>query len=97
MPKSFDDEYMLDLYKAILTLENEDECKLFFKDLCTYPEVKAMSQRFAVAKMLKNDEKYVDIVKKTGASTATISRVKRSLDYDNTGYDLVLPRMEDKE
>ena len=47
--------------------------------------------------MLSNHVKYVDIVKKTGASTATISRVKRSLDYDNTGYDLVLPRMEDKE
>lgn len=95
MSRKPNEEFIEDLYKAILTLETVDECKLFFKDLCTFPELKAMSQRFVVAKMLKNDEKYNDIVLATGASTATISRVKRSLDYEDIGgYDLVLSRMD---
>lgn len=95
MQRKPNDAFAEDLYKAILTLETVDECALFFKDLCTFPEIKAMSQRFAVAKMLKQDEKYNNIVMATGASTATISRVKRSLDYENTGgYDLVLGRMD---
>ena len=98
MPKKPNDVFAEELFKAILTLETVDECKLFFKDLCTYPEIKAMSQRFVVAKMLTEDEKYNDIVTATGASTATISRVKRSLDYENAGgYDLVLKRMEENK
>lgn len=94
MANILNDEFTKELFKAILTLESVEECKLFFKDLCTYPEIKALSQRYVVAKMLMKDEKYADIVTATGASTATISRVKRSLDYENTGgYDLVFERL----
>ncbi len=67
------------LFKAILSLENEEECYRFFEDLCTSPELKAMSQRLVVAKMLTEKKVYSEIVKETGASTATISRVKRAL------------------
>ena len=87
-----------DLYRAILTLETVEECEAFFKDLCTIPELKALSQRFAVAEMLNKNMVYNKIVEATGASTATISRVKRSLDYDNAGgYNLVFDRMKDEE
>lgn len=88
-------EFTKDLYQAILTLRNEEECEAFFKDLCTVPELKALSQRFAVAVMLNDNMVYNKIVEATGASTATISRVKRSLDYDNAGgYNLVFERMK---
>lgn len=88
-------EFTRDLYRAILTLETEEECEAFFKDLCTIPELKALSQRFAVAEMLERNMVYNKIVEATGASTATISRVKRSLDYENAGgYDLVFKRMK---
>lgn len=91
-------EFTKDLYKAILTLETEEDCEAFFKDLCTVPELKALSQRFAVALMLNENMVYNKIVEATGASTATISRVKRSLDYDNAGgYELVFERMKDKK
>lgn len=82
------------LFKAIVSLENIDECYAFFDDLCTVSEVKSMSQRFQVARMLMDDEHYNSIVEKTGASTATISRVKRSLDYGCDGYSTVLPRIK---
>ena len=72
-------------------------CKKFFEDLCTVPELKAMSQRIAVAKMLSERHVYSDIVDKTGASTATISRVNRSLNYGNDGYEMVFSRMKEKE
>ena len=86
-----------ELYKAILSLENEEECALFFEDLCTSAELKAMSQRLVVAKMLTEKKVYTEIVKETGASTATISRVKRSLfDNDTYGYSLVLDKMNGK-
>lgn len=91
-------EFAAELYKAILTLKTVEECEMFFKDLCTIPELKALSQRFAVAKMLDNDMVYNKIVESTGASTATISRVKRSLEYENAGgYNLVFSRLKDKE
>ena len=90
-------EYTRDLYRAILTLETVEECDAFFKDLCTIPELKALSQRFAVAEMLEKNMVYNKIVEATGASTATISRVKRSLDYENAGgYDLVFARMNEE-
>ncbi len=81
------------LFKAILSLENVDECYRFFDDLCTVPELKAMAQRFSVAKMLNEGEIYNDIVKETGASTATISRVNRSLNYGSEGYALTFERL----
>jgi len=90
------DENVDDLFKAILTLETVDECYKFFEDLCTVPELKAMAQRFVVAKMLSKRQVYSDIVNETGASTATISRVNRSLNYGNDGYELVFLRTDKK-
>lgn len=85
------------LFDAILLLENKEECYRFFEDLCTSAEIKAMSQRLVVAKMLMEKKVYTEIVKETGASTATISRVKRALfDNDTYGYTLVLDKLLDK-
>lgn len=82
------------LFSAILKLESIEECYNFFEDLCTMPELKALSQRIQVAKMLSEKKVYSDIVAETGASTATISRVKRSLDYGCDGYKVVFERLE---
>lgn len=81
------------LFNAILSLQTIDECYRFFEDLCTVPELKAMSQRLVVAQMLTQQHIYSDIVAKTGASTATISRVARALNYGSDGYHLVFDRM----
>ncbi len=81
------------LFDAILKLENREECFIFFEDLCTYNELLSLSQRFEVAAMLKNHDTYLKIAEKTGASTATISRVNRSLNYGNDGYEMVFARM----
>ncbi len=81
------------LFEAILSLKSIDECYMFFEDLCTVPELKAMSQRLSVAKMLQEKKVYSEIVAETGASTATISRVKRSFDYGNDGYELIFNRL----
>ena len=93
MNNKLKDMYTDFLFKAILSLKNEDECYSFFEDLCTVPELKAMSQRLVVAKMLKEHKIYSDIVNETGASTATISRVNRSLNYGSDGYDIVFERL----
>ena len=82
------------LFEAILLLEGKEECYRFFEDLCTVKEVQAMSQRLEVAKMLKDKKTYVEIEDKTGASTATISRINRALNYGEGGYKLVLERLE---
>lgn len=84
------------LFQAILSLETLDDCYRFFEDLCTVPEIKAMSQRLVVAHMLSEKKVYSDIVKQTGASTATISRVNRSLNYGCDGYEMVFQRMNPK-
>ena len=81
------------LLSAVLKLESLEEAYKFFEDLCTVPEVEAMAQRLAVAKMLKDGWVYADIVSRTGASTATISRVSRSLNYGCNGYDIAFERM----
>lgn len=81
------------LFNAILCLENKDECYSFFEDLCTVNELLSLSQRFEVATMLKDHKTYLEIAEKTGASTATISRVNRSLNYGNDGYELVFDRI----
>ncbi len=86
------DETML-LFKALLSLENIDECISLFDDLCTINEIKSMAQRIEVASLLKAGMSYNDIVKKTGASSATISRVNRCLHYGSDGYNLVLERL----
>jgi TrpR-related protein YerC/YecD len=85
------------LFEAILQLNNVDECYDFFEDICTVNEIKSISQRIAVAKMLREGHIYSDIVAATGASTATISRVNRSLLYGNNGYDTVFDRLENKK
>ena len=85
------------LFDAILSLENKEECYRFFDVLCTSAELKALSQRLVVAKMLTEKKVYTEIVKETGASTATISRVKRALfDNDTYGYTLALDKMAEK-
>ena len=89
--KDFNCDY---LYKAVLALETMDECRAFFSDLCTIPELKSITQRLLIAKMLTDDCVYSQIVKETGASTATISRVNRSLNYGCEGYDVVFKRLE---
>ncbi|HOO79599.1 MAG TPA: YerC/YecD family TrpR-related protein [Lachnospiraceae bacterium] len=81
------------LFEAILTLESKEECYKFFEDLCTVNELMSLSQRFSVALMLRDKRTYLDIAEKTGASTATISRVNRSLIYGCDGYDMVFGRM----
>jgi TrpR-related protein YerC/YecD len=80
--------------KCIVSIRNVEECSDFFEDLCTVAEIKAMAQRLHVARMLREHHIYSDIVAKTGASTATISRVNRSLNYGSEGYAEVLDRQE---
>ena len=79
------------LYQAILSLETEEDCIDFFEDICTISELKALAQRLEVARMLDEGSIYEEIVSKTGASTATISRVKRCLVYGADGYNSVMP------
>ena len=81
------------LYEAILSLQSLDECKKFFSDLCTLTELQAMEQRFQVAMLLEQGMIYTDILEKTGASSATISRVNRSLQFGASGYSAVFARM----
>ncbi len=83
------------LFEAILNLKTMEECYAFFDDLCTVQEIKAISQRIVVAKMLRDKKVYSDIVNETGASTATISRVNRSLQYGSNGYEEIFKRMEE--
>ena len=85
------------LFQAIMQLETIEECSNFFEDLCTISELRAMEQRFQVAAMLDEGRIYSDIAKETGASTATISRVNRCLQYGNDGYSLVLDRLKDAD
>jgi TrpR-related protein YerC/YecD len=81
-------------FKAILQLQNTDECYQFFEDVCTVTELKTMAQRLEVARMLQGNFTYGEIASRTGASTATISRVKRSLNYGADGYKTVLNRLD---
>lgn len=84
------------LYNSILKIETLEECKNFFADLCSIQEINEMMQRILVAKMLKEKNVYSQITKETGASTATISRVNRSLNYGKGGYSLILDRMNEE-
>ena len=85
-----------DLYEAILMLETVEECKNFFDDLCTVSELRVMEQRYEVAKLLYDGMIYNDILERTGASSATISRVNRSLQYGADGYQIVFERRKKK-
>lgn len=82
------------LFEAVLQLKDKEECFRFFEDVCTINELLSLSQRFEVARMLTENKTYLEIAEKTGASTATISRVNRSLNYGNDGYQMVFSRLE---
>ena len=97
MNKKIRNEAVDHLFDAILCLKDREECYTFFEDICTINELLSLSQRFEVAKMLRDQKTYLEIAEKTGASTATISRVNRSLNYGNDGYDMVFERMNWEE
>lgn len=96
MNSKLKDAHMDELFQGILSLSSVEECYNFFEDLCTITELRAMAQRFQVAKMLDEGQIYSDIVKETGASTATISRVNKCLIYGTDGYRMVLDRTKNK-
>ena len=97
MNKKIKTEAVDHLFEAILTLKTPEECYIFFEDVCTVNELLSLSQRYEVAKMLREKRTYLEIADKTGASTATISRVNRSLNYGNDGYDMVFGRIAEKQ
>ena len=97
MGKTIRTDAVKELFEGILTLENVDECFDFFEDVCTVNEVLSIAQRFSVARMLKEEHTYLEVAKETGASTATISRVNRSLNYGNDGYEMVFSRMNKEQ
>lgn len=97
MGKGVKTEAVTHLMEAVLTLENVEECFEFFEDLCTVNELLSLAQRFEVARMLREHNTYLEVAEKTGASTATISRVNRSLNYGNDGYDMVFSRMKQND
>ena len=97
MSKKIRTEAVDHLFEAILSLKDKEECYTFFQDVCTINEILSLSQRFEVAHMLRQSRTYLDIAEKTGASTATISRVNRSLNYGNDGYDMVFSRMQNTD
>ena len=96
MGKNIRTEEVDHLFEAILSLQNKEECYSFFEDVCTVNELLSISQRYEVARMLRENKTYLDIAAKTGASTATISRVNRSLNYGSDGYDMVFERLNKK-
>ena len=93
MNKKLKTEAVDHLFQAILTLKDINECYSFFEDVCTVNELLSLSQRYEVARMLRQKKTYLEIAEKTGASAATISRVNRSLNYGNDGYDMVFARL----
>ena len=97
MSKKLRTEAVDRLFDAILSLQDREECYTFFEDVCTVNELLSLSQRFEVAWMLRDQKTYLDIAEKTGASTATISRVNRSLNYGNDGYDMVFSRIQEQK
>ena len=86
-----------ELFRAILALSSEDECAAFFEDICTIKEMQDLSQRWCVARMLEKGEKYQAIEEKTGASTATISRVNKCLNYGSGGYKAIIAKTCEKK
>lgn len=90
------DQQLEEFFDAILMLKDKDDCYKFFEDVCTVRELHSISQRLEVAKLLKIRKTYNEIEKDTGASTATISRVNRSLHYGSGGYGIVLQTLIEK-
>ena len=97
MSKFLDKQSSDALYRAIVSIQDEDECRKFLEDLCTVSELKAMAQRMDVALLLDEGLIYSEILEKTGASSATISRVNRSLQYGKGGYAVVFERLEQQK
>ena len=97
MSKRIQNEATDGLFHAILSLQNMEECYTFFEDVCTINEIQSLSQRFEVAKLLREKKTYLEIAEKTGASTATISRVNRSLAFGHGGYQVFFERRAEKE
>ena len=95
--KNIHTESMKAFYKAVLSLKTEQECELFFEDICTVKELQDIAQRLDVAKLLKEGKSYQMVSAEVGASTATISRVNRCLVYGNGGYETVLGRLKDND
>ena len=91
MSRKIKTEAVDNLFEGILSLKSKEECYIFFEDICTINELLSLSQRFEVAKMLREQKTYLEIAEKT------ISRVNRSLNYGNDGYDMVFDRIENKE
>ncbi len=96
MSKSIHTEAVDRLFDAVLCLKTKEDCYAFFEDICTVNELLSLSQRLEVARMLTTGKTYLEISEKTGASTATISRVNRSLIYGNDGYDIVFRNLKDE-
>lgn len=93
----FNDQFIDRLFQAVLSLENMEECYKFFEDVCTIPELKELGIRLEVANRLREKQKYSKICEETGASTATISRVSKCLQYGSGGYEMILKRIETNE
>ena len=89
-----DKQHLNELYTAILSLKTTEECDKFFEDICTIQELESLSQRLQVAKMLKTGLSYSEVNKQTGASTATICRVGKCINYGNGGYEMVIDRIK---
>ena len=96
MNKKIKTEEVDNFFQAILHLRSEEECYAFFEDVCTVNELLSISQRYEVARMLRMGRTYLEISEKTGASTATISRVNRSLNYGSDGYDMIFRRLDEE-
>ena len=96
MGKTIRTKAVKEMFDAILTLEEEEECYKFFEDVCTVNEGLSLAQRFEVAKMLTQGHTYMEVAEQTGASTATIARVNRSLNYGGEGYEMVFARLREK-
>ena len=94
MNKKLKNDAVDQLFDAVLSLKTKEECYAFFEDVCTVNELLSLSQRFEVANMLRSHKTYLEIAEKTGASTATISRVNRSLNYGNDGYHMIFERLK---
>lgn len=97
MNSKFRDKMVDNLFNGILKINDMEECYKFFEDICTISEIKSIAQRFEVARMLSEKKTYTEIAEKTGASTATISRVNRALNYGADGYNIILSRLYNNE
>ena len=95
MSKNIRNESTDGLFQAILSLQDMDECYTFFEDVCTINEIQSLAQRFEVARLLREKKTYLEIAERTGASTATISRVNRSLNYGSDGYHIIFESLKE--